>query len=64
LISIIESAQIILKNEQFIADCWIFSKVKGVKFSENFENYLPGVHVIDISFEEQPKKDDFDVMYR
>jgi hypothetical protein len=45
-----KTAKLKLSNTQFIADTWIYSKVKGIEFSENFENYLPGTHYIHINF--------------
>jgi beta-mannosidase len=59
-----KSAKILIKNEQFIANAWIYSKKLGVSFKENFEHYLPGKHEVEINFIELPKQEDFEMMWR
>jgi beta-mannosidase len=58
------TAKLKLFNSSFIADTWIFSHKKGIEFSENFENYLPGIHFIDIKFKVVPLPSDFNLMWR
>jgi beta-mannosidase len=53
-----------LSNTKFLADTWIFSSQLGIQFSENFENYLPGNHIIEIKFKETPKVEDFQLFWR
>ncbi|MBI2258802.1 MAG: hypothetical protein HYU67_07875 [Flavobacteriia bacterium] len=59
-----KKAQLIIKNDQFLADFWIFSSQIGISYGENFENYLPGEHVIDIQYINLPKIEDFSWFYR
>lgn len=54
-----KTAFIIVENDKFIRDFWISSDKFGVKFSSNFQSFLPGRHEISISFEEIPKLEDF-----
>lgn len=54
-----ETAVIVVTNEEFLADFWIYSMKLGVKFDSNFEHLLPGRHEFRIRFEEAPKRDDF-----
>jgi beta-mannosidase len=39
-----------VKNEELLLDFWVSSSAIGVKFSENFENYLPGTHKIILTY--------------
>ncbi len=57
-------AKILIKNEQFIANAWIYSKKLGVSFKENFEHYLPGTHEVEINFTEIPRVEDFEMVWR
>lgn len=57
------TAQIELKIERFVRDLWISSDKTKVKFSKNFETYLPGSYLIDIQFEELPQIEDLRVMF-
>lgn len=59
-----KKASLKLTNQQFLANCWISSDILGVRFSENFEHYLPGEHLIEITFDTLPKKEDFQVFWR
>jgi beta-mannosidase len=45
------SAVLIIENEDFMADVWMFSSVPGVSFSSNFCNLLPGKHEFPFTFE-------------
>ena len=45
------SAVLIIDNEDFMADVWMFSSVPGVSFSSNFCNLLPGKHEFPFTFE-------------
>ena len=57
------TAQIELKIERFVRDLWISSDKTKVKFSKNFETYLPGSYLIDIQFKELPQIEDLRVMF-
>lgn len=59
-----KTAKLKLTNSKFLADTWICSKKLGVHFSENFENYLPGTHWIDIKFNQSPLIEDFSIFWR
>ena len=47
-----EKKTIVLKveNSKFIQDFWISSDVLGVSFSDNFLDFLPGKHAIEIKY--------------
>ena len=45
-----KTVNLIIENSKFIQDFWVSSNNLGVKFSENFLDYLPGKHSIKISF--------------
>ncbi len=45
-----KTATLIIENKTFVSDFWISSNLVGVKFSENFMDYLPGKHLIKISY--------------
>ncbi len=47
---IAKTATLVLENKKLLLDFWIANKVSGITFSENFENYLPGRHSIQISY--------------
>lgn len=57
-------AKLKIINEQFLANLWITSNQFGLKFSENFEHYLPGEHFIEITFDKIPKIEDFQFYWR
>ena len=42
-----------LENSDFMADVWFYSSVLGVHFNNNFEHFLPGVHLIPFIFTDQ-----------
>jgi beta-mannosidase len=42
-----------LENTDFMADVWFYSSVLGVHFNNNFEHFLPGVHLIPFIFTNQ-----------
>ena len=42
-----------LENSDFMADVWFYSSVLGVHFNNNFEHFLPGVHLIPFIFTNQ-----------
>jgi beta-mannosidase len=42
-----------LENTDFMADVWFYSSVLGVHFNNNFEHFLPGVHLIPFIFTDQ-----------
>ena len=45
------SAVLVIENEDFMADVWMFSTISGVRFSSNFCHLLPGKHEIPFTFE-------------
>lgn len=50
-----KTAVLKITNKRFVRNFWISSDKFGVKFSSNFLNFLPGEHLIEISFEELVK---------
>lgn len=46
-----KKAVLVIENEDFMADVWIFSTISGVRFSSNFCHLLPGKHEIPFTFE-------------
>ena len=58
-----KTALLIIKNDHYVRDLWIASYKFGVRFSENFKSYLPGEQGIRITFEEEPKLEDFKMMW-
>lgn len=42
---------LVIENEDFMADVWMFSSVPGVSFSSNFCHLLPGKHEFPFTFE-------------
>lgn len=53
-----------ISNKEFVADLWICSSKFGVRYSENFKSYLPGVHQIEIRFKDLPEINDFELFWR
>ena len=49
--SLRKKAVLVIENEDFMADVWLFSTISGVHFSSNFCHLLPGKHEIPFSFE-------------
>jgi len=54
-----KTAIIEIENKEFLHNFWIYSNKKGIRFSENFIDLLPGKHVIQLKFNELPKFEDF-----
>ncbi|MCE3294580.1 MAG: hypothetical protein K0R65_294 [Crocinitomicaceae bacterium] len=59
-----KTAVIKLTSTRFLANCWISSQKRGVRFDRNFEHLLPGEHIFHITFEEIPKAEDFEFFWR
>ncbi len=45
-----KTVTLIIENKAFLSNFWIFSDEVGVKFSENFMDYLPGKHSVKITY--------------
>jgi hypothetical protein len=56
------TAELVLKNRDFMADVWIYANSLGVHFNENFIHLLPGTHKIPFTFEKFTNN--FNLMYR
>jgi beta-mannosidase len=54
-----KTALLEIENTHLLQDFWLYSSVFGVRFSSNFENYLPGTHLISITFDKEPSLTDF-----
>ncbi len=59
-----KTAEIVVNNELFCADFWLYSNELGIHFNTNFCDLLPGEHVFNIQFENTPKASDFGYMSR
>ena len=59
-----KTAEIVIENKEFVADFWLQSSKKGVRFDTNFCHFLPGKHTIQIAFEDLPKQEDFQFTYQ
>lgn len=59
-----KTAEIIVTNELFCANFWLYSAELGVRFDKNFCDLLPGQHVFKISFSKEPQLNDFGFMSR
>jgi hypothetical protein len=57
-------AELIIENDSFLNDFWIYSVQKGVRFDTNFCDLLPGKHTIQLSYEVLPKESDFQFQFR
>jgi beta-mannosidase len=57
-------AELIIENESFLSDFWIYSTQNGVRFDSNFSDLLPGKHVVPITFESLPQLSDFQYKFR
>ena len=62
----LEDGKIILKitNRHFLQDVWISSSKFNVHFSQNFESFLPGTHLIAIDYSGELKKEELKLMWR
>jgi beta-mannosidase len=59
-----KKATLILETDTYLMDFWIYSLQQGVTFSNNFCDFLPGKHAIQISFDSLPKLSDFQYQFR
>ena len=59
-----KTADLVVTTDAFLADLWLVSSKFKVHFEDNFFSMLPGSRTIQISFEEEPKREDFDFYYR
>lgn len=59
-----KTAELVVTTDAFLADLWIVSSRFKVRFEDNFFSMLPGSRTIQISFEDEPKREDFDFYYR
>lgn len=48
--TIARKAILVLENEDFMGDVWLYSNVPGVHFNMNFCHFLPGKHEIPFTF--------------
>ena len=49
--SVAHSGILLLHNQSFMADVWLYSNEIGLKFCENFIHLLPGLHRISFTFD-------------
>lgn len=59
-----KTARIKVTTDVFLANFWVSSQKRGVRFDRNFVHLLPGEHWFKISFEEISSKEDFEFMWR
>ncbi|MBL1280397.1 MAG: hypothetical protein COA33_009005 [Fluviicola sp.] len=53
-----------INNSKFIQDVWISSTKQKVKFTTNFESFLPGHQLIEIDYFGELKTEDIKLMWR
>lgn len=58
-----KTAILIVKNEKFVEKLWVSSKTFGVEFDRNFLDLLPGTHYIRIHYQQEPKLEDFKMIW-
>jgi formyltetrahydrofolate hydrolase len=58
-----KTAIITIENKKYVRNCWLYSKVIGVKFDSNFNDLLPGIHEFEIKFIDIPKDKDFELKW-
>jgi beta-mannosidase len=58
-----KTAVLKVENTKFLHHFWLYSRMAGIQFSENFIDFLPGEHLIEIQFDELPVLSDFDFMW-
>ena len=58
-----KTAVLKVENTKFLHHFWLYSSKAGIQFSENFIDFLPGEHLIEIQFDELPVLSDFDFMW-
>ena len=58
-----QTATIEIENQSYLHHFWIYSAKKGISYSDNFVDLLPGKHSIEIKFEELPTLTDFDFQW-
>lgn len=61
--TVARTAVISIENKHFVKDFWLTSSKFGVRFKSNFLNLIPGVHLIEISFDEIPEVGDFEMKW-
>jgi beta-mannosidase len=59
-----KTAVLELKTVGFLSNFWVQSNQQGVLFDQNFMNYLPGTHLIHISFEHLPEISNFSLIWQ
>jgi frataxin-like iron-binding protein CyaY len=45
-----KTAELVIENSEFLRDFWVSSEKIGVHFSDNFIDFLPGKHIIKVSY--------------
>ncbi|NDB35604.1 MAG: hypothetical protein EB023_09755 [Flavobacteriia bacterium] len=60
--SLRKSGKLRFENDGFMANVWFLSNIPGVVFDRNFDHFLPGLHEISFTFDQQPNS--FNFMYR
>ena len=58
-----KTAVLRITNKRFVRNFWVSSEQFGVNFDSNFLNFLPGEHLIEISYEELPKLGELKMMW-
>ncbi len=53
-----------IENSEFVEDFWVTSTKLGLKYSTNFNDYLPGKHRIEISYSDDLKMEDLLFFWR
>ena len=57
------NARVEIENRKFVRNLWLYSSKGKMKFSSNFESFLPGKHYIEITSEEEINYEDLQLIW-
>jgi len=55
-----KTVRVIVKNEKFLKNFWLYSSKAGNIFDRNFVDLTPGTHIFEMKYNEIPVLDDLD----
>ena len=58
-----KKARVLIENSKFVRNFWLYSSNAKMKFSSNFESFLPGKHYIEITSEEDLDLEDLNSIW-
>jgi hypothetical protein len=59
--SIHKSAKLRFYTPKYVGNCWFTAELFGTHFTENFEDYLPGIHEVSFEYEQLPAIKDISI---